>query len=176
MKARQARERKEQEQEERRQREEEGASVSVAKMLGYAVGVSPLVRAELAREVATQFDYERLRAIKEYLHTSADASSAVNTLHNDLLDLYRVAVEGLLQALGAMTDTELTEENRQALIEEQTQACADVGLQAIKRSDLVREMLGENTSQPSNHSGSSNGVKIEKKRSWRELRGNAYRT
>ena len=72
-----------------------------------------------------------------------------------------------------MSDDALTAEDGEALIEQQTQACADVGLQAIKRSDLVREMLGENSSQPANPSGS--GVKIEKKRSWRELRGNACR-
>ena len=94
----------------------------------------------------------------------------MNTLHNDLLDLYRDAVEGHLQALGAMTDTELTEENRQALSDEQTQACADIGLQAIKRSDLVREMLGGDVSQAVTQDGSAAGVKIEKKRSWRELR------
>ena len=82
---------------------------------------------------------ERLRVVKDYFQTSDDADGAVKALHDDLLGLYREAVEGHLQALGAMTDIELTEEDRQALIDEQTQACADIGLQAIKRSDLVRE-------------------------------------
>ena len=37
--------------------------------------------------------------------------------------------------LCAMSDSALTAEDRQTLIDQQTQACADVGLQAIKRSD-----------------------------------------
>ena len=113
---------------------------------------------------------ERLRVVKDYFQTSDDADGAVKALHNDLLDLYRDAVEGHLQALGAMTDIEFTEEDRQALIDEQTQACADIGLQAIKRSDLVREMLGGDVSQAVTQDGSGDGIKIEKKRSWRELR------
>ena len=113
---------------------------------------------------------ERLRVVKDYFQTSDDADGAVKALHDDLLGLYREAVEGHLQALGAMTDIELTEEDRQALIDEQTQACADIGLQAIKRSDLVREMLGGDVSQAVTQDGSGDGIKIEKKRSWRELR------
>ena len=107
-------------------------------MLAYAAGVTPLIRAELARKVATQFDYERLRAVKDYLQTSDDADGAVKALHDDLLGLYRDGIEGHLQSIGVVSDDALTAEDRQALIDEQTQACADVGLQAIKRSDLVR--------------------------------------
>ncbi|NKC10922.1 MAG: hypothetical protein GKR94_01570 [Gammaproteobacteria bacterium] len=69
-----------------------------------------------------------------------------------------------------MSDEQLRDDDRQALIAQQTQACADVGLEALKRSDLVREMLSGDASQPTATTGASAGIKIEKKHSWRELR------
>ena len=142
----------------------------------YKAKFRPLVLAEISQQIIPEFDEKRLAKANGFLHSRDAIEDAIESLHDDLLGLYREAVEGHLQALGAMSDDVLTEEARQALIDEQTQACADVGLQAIKRSDLVREMLSGDVSQAVTQDGSGDGVKIEKKRSWRELRGNAYRT
>ena len=106
----------------------------------------------------------------------------MGALNDDLLGFYRDAVDKHLETQGAMSDGVLTEEDVEALVGEQTRACADVGLRAVKRSDLVKEILGQTTSagakphQASNHSNTSNGVKIEKKRSWRELSDDASQT
>jgi len=95
--------------------------------------------AEMSRQATSQFDEKRLLDAKDFLHTREAVADAIEALHDDLMPLYREAVEAHLESLGAMSDEQLNDDERRILVLEQTLVCAEVGLQALKRSHLVEE-------------------------------------
>ena len=84
----------------------------------------------------------------------------MNTLHNDLL--------GVIERGGGKPPTSPRSQDRHRVYgrgptsDERTQACGDVGLQAIKPSGLVREMLISDASRSVNGGGQVTASKSRK--------------